>query len=68
MNELNTTIFYIRNSGNIFSLWSGTVDFSVFKEDAQDYASIMGYIVVEPLNLPNDLNKVKVVNGELVNK
>ncbi|WP_312459096.1 hypothetical protein [Proteiniclasticum sp.] len=68
MDELKLTVFYFKKSGNIFGVWAGSVDFSVFGEDVEDYKLLMNKIVVDPEQIPVDLSKAKVLDGTFAYK
>lgn len=68
MDELKLTVFYFKKSGNIFGVWAGSVDFSVFGEDKADYELLMHKIVVDPEQMPVDISKTKVLDGTFVYK
>lgn len=68
MDEHNLTVFYMKNSGNIYGIWGGTKDFNVFGEDKDSMAQVMEYLVVKQGEMPMDISSVKVDQGIFVMK
>lgn len=68
MEEQKMTIFYLKDTGNIFGIWINDVGFEVFGEDITAYGSIMDKLVVTPEEMPLNVNSVKVENGVLIQK